>query len=266
MRTCNKCKKIIPNDIYIDKKRICLHKRKYCTDCVPLGNMSMGNRLSSGKHIVKPLDKFGYLTVIEEVDSPFLNIRRDTTKYFKCQCDCGKEIIRRENEIRKGKYGCGCSETNRRKPKLINKNICKKCGEKKLLSEFTICKCKRKSKDGSSREVEYYKNYCKDCVVIINKKKVDTKINYKYNSIKSSSIIRNIDFLISLEEFSTLWDLPCYYCGGDRPTHGLDRKDPNLSYTLDNCVACCKYCNYMKNTLGHDDFIQRVKRIASKFS
>ena len=53
----------------------------------------------------------------------------------------------------------------------------------------------------------------------------------------------------------------CVYCGGEilwvdygisrqkRQRYNLDRKDNLLGYTKENCVVCCKRCNYVKGAI-----------------
>jgi hypothetical protein len=55
----------------------------------------------------------------------------------------------------------------------------------------------------------------------------------------------------------------CYYCGYKNSdfVNGIDRIDSKKGYILDNCVACCKMCNYMKGSLSVDVFIKRVEHI-----
>ena len=53
---------------------------------------------------------------------------------------------------------------------------------------------------------------------------------------------------LTWEEYSTLLEQPCFYCGGalNDTGSGLDRKDPLGGYTAENVVPCCWVCNYVK--------------------
>jgi hypothetical protein len=44
--------------------------------------------------------------------------------------------------------------------------------------------------------------------------------------------------------------------------NGVDRVENSLGYSVDNCVACCKICNWMKLTLSVDEFKAHVIKIA----
>lgn len=84
---------------------------------------------------------------------------------------------------------------------------------------------------------------------------------------------RNIEFELTEEQCLTLFKQDCHYCKtppfnilstknpGDFTYNGIDRKDNSIHYTIDNCVPCCKYCNFMKNNLTLEVFIAQVSKI-----
>lgn len=76
---------------------------------------------------------------------------------------------------------------------------------------------------------------------------------------------KNVSFNITFEDYTNIVHTKCYYCGilQDRGFNGIDRVDSKLGYMLDNCVSCCKMCNYMKASLSIDVFIKRVEHILS---
>jgi hypothetical protein len=55
----------------------------------------------------------------------------------------------------------------------------------------------------------------------------------------------------------------CFYCGflSTDTLNGIDRLDSSLYYEKDNCVSCCKICNFMKTCLDPLTFIKRCKHI-----
>jgi len=64
---------------------------------------------------------------------------------------------------------------------------------------------------------------------------------------------------LTLEQFifATL-DKSCHYCAEALPKagSGLDRKDNNIGYTVENVVPCCTRCNKMKNSyLTYDEMV-----------
>lgn len=104
--------------------------------------------------------------------------------------------------------------------------------------------------------------------------------NYLYNSAKNGAIKRKHEFNLSFEEFNEIISGKCYYCGeepceadseiiikrGDTHQYpirynGIDRLNPKLGYFIDNCVPCCKKCNYMKHILTEDEFYKQIIKI-----
>lgn len=91
-------------------------------------------------------------------------------------------------------------------------------------------------------------------------------------------------FELSLNEFKTLVDDNCHYCN-TAPTvkhyvhelngpctnearelaayiyNGIDRLDPSIGYTRDNCVTCCKTCNVAKMAMTHMQFLLHIEKI-----
>ena len=66
----------------------------------------------------------------------------------------------------------------------------------------------------------------------------------------------------------------CFYCGNDPQTiitqkstginyiyNGIDRKNSSIGYRTENCVTCCKTCNFFKMKLSVDNFLNHVKKI-----
>ena len=124
---------------------------------------------------------------------------------------------------------------------------------------------------------------------IKNKNKI---INIKYNTKNKNKNIKNkkIPYLLTLKKISTNVSKEispdfleftkincCYYCGnkvlwipnaykGTFKGYNLDRMNSSIGYTKENCVVCCKICNIMKRTYGHDYFLSHIKKIAKNKS
>ena len=43
--------------------------------------------------------------------------------------------------------------------------------------------------------------------------------------------------------------------------NGIDRKDNNIGYIIENCVSCCGICNRMKMDMSYDDFLNHIRLI-----
>jgi hypothetical protein len=90
-------------------------------------------------------------------------------------------------------------------------------------------------------------------------------INGKYSIYQRGAIRRNIKFDISIEDFTKLWNKPCYYCNSPISSIGLDRIDSSQSYTIANVVSCCSLCNYMKREYPLEIFSSHIMKIYKHF-
>lgn len=85
---------------------------------------------------------------------------------------------------------------------------------------------------------------------------------------------RNREFSLTKEEFLTIIVASCVYCArsltqeyGGKNYNGLfrytgiDRLDNAIGYTSNNCVACCKDCNFMKRAMSRCEFLEHIARI-----
>lgn len=147
--------------------------------------------------------------------------------FFIGRCICGKITKTQYWILRKGlKRGCGCT-----------RNVGKERLDKRLKLGEAAC---------NARIYEY-----------------------KYAAKK-----RNIPFHLSREEMIQLFSSDCYYCGnppgnvrhytdlyGKFVYNGIDRKDNSQGYTWSNCVAACKFCNFMKRNYTEQKFLDHVAKI-----
>ena len=80
------------------------------------------------------------------------------------------------------------------------------------------------------------------------------------------------EFTLTLEDVTKLITQNCYYCNsGPLPYqnssnlllqyNGIDRVDNSIGYVIENCVTCCKQCNYAKRAQTKEEFLSWVKRI-----
>ena len=81
-----------------------------------------------------------------------------------------------------------------------------------------------------------------------------------------SAELKQLEFNITFDEYEKIVKNPCHYCGiiqdrGTEQFNGIDRVNNTIGYILDNCVSCCKMCNYMKKSLSRDVFVNRVEHI-----
>lgn len=93
---------------------------------------------------------------------------------------------------------------------------------------------------------------------------------YKYYSNRAKR--DSLTFNLSYDEFKSLTREPCHYCGASPafvfaravlpiPMNGIDRMDSAVGYETQNCVSCCRTCNWMKRDTVYDAFLLKVKAI-----
>lgn len=174
-----------------------------------------------------PIDidqKFGKLTILGKGER-----NKNGQQLWLCLCECGNTISARSWHLRNGNYtSCGCMLAQR----------------------------------ATETFLKYRKNYSSD---------FPYGFNEVYSTYKKGAKCRNLEFVLSKDEFYTLSQKNCYYCDSlpnnkksrekDFMYSGIDRKDNNIGYTVDNSVACCKICNVAKNNLEFQDFLDQIEKI-----
>lgn len=109
-----------------------------------------------------------------------------------------------------------------------------------------------------SRRKYYLKN--KDKYRVYSRKRRKT-IPGKYQRYRSRAVKAGRDFLLTLEQFSDFVNKSCHYCK-EVGINGIDRKDNEKGYVLENCLPCCWTCNKFKGSMKYDDFISLCKKIS----
>jgi hypothetical protein len=74
-----------------------------------------------------------------------------------------------------------------------------------------------------------------------------------FNKLKTDS--RNFSVDLSYPDFVKFCDTKtCHYCRAaidwqkhNATRYNLDRKDPSIGYSIENCVVCCSRCNWGKS-------------------
>lgn len=93
-----------------------------------------------------------------------------------------------------------------------------------------------------------------------------------YAGYRTDARRRDLPFDISFADAVAFFDLNCTYC--DSPPsntrrvksyvitfNGIDRIDTTKGYSKDNCVPCCKRCNYAKHVMSTPVFLEHVEKI-----
>ena len=166
---------------------------------------------------------------------------------------------RKYNDISGNKYGnlSVTNELKHTKKCVLWKCVCNNCG--------TVCYV-------SSSDLKRGRtNYCPKC----NQEKSEISIlKVLYKNYRLGAKKRNIEFELSLDEFKKIINMPCNYCNispkqilhkkdmkYDLKYNGIDRVNNDLGYTVNNCVAACKFCNLAKRNFKREDFIDWIGRI-----
>jgi|LakMenE18May11ns_1017448.scaffolds.fasta_scaffold9128530_1 hypothetical protein len=91
-------------------------------------------------------------------------------------------------------------------------------------------------------------------------------LSEKFSSYKYAAKKRGYEFDLTIEDFKTFWNKPCFYCGTDINGIGIDRIDNNIGYQMFNCVSCCSICNQIKMDLDYftlrDHLTKMIQRMA----
>lgn len=81
----------------------------------------------------------------------------------------------------------------------------------------------------------------------------------RFKSLREGATPRGIPVEITLEQYVVITAARvCIYCSRELPEfgHGIDRKDNDIGYTLENSVPCCAECNSLKsNKLTFDEMV-----------
>ncbi|CAN0580913.1 unnamed protein product, partial [Ectocarpus sp. 12 AP-2014] len=95
-------------------------------------------------------------------------------------------------------------------------------------------------------------------------RKVD--LVYRWRVFNEQAKRRSIAVSISLDEYSSIVRTACSYCGEFtyEGYSGVDRVQNASTYEIDNVVACCKTCNFMKGPLSVKEFLGKVEHIATR--
>ena len=165
--------------------------------------------------------------------------------------------------------------------------VCAKCKESKELSEFSK---NRSKKDGLSsyckicdnKRTKDYQDRNKEEVLRKHRERYQRKkienpkylkqkylkelenVGKRFMYYKKNAKSRNLEFELSQDQFENITSRMCFYCNEfsqGRDFCGVDRIDSNEGYVLENCIPCCKFCNYAKRINSQEFFLKKTKLI-----
>lgn len=146
---------------------------------------------------------------------------------------------------------------------------------------FFRCECGKECKTEAAKVINGRILTCgclkREATSAANTKFSDPLLKYKRcvaGSYRKHARALSLPFELSEEHVCNLMAQPCFYCGrskvavlrrtyGTLVYNGIDRLDSTLGYVEANCVACCKVCNIMKQSLSVSEFIQHLELIAN---
>lgn len=265
-----------------------LHNKSYSCGCY-------SKQINSDRKIRDHIgERFGKLLIVRRAtksESKQAKGERTRTAWL-AQCDCGNvEIVRSDYLHTAKKHMCSLCRT--KYPDITGKMFGKwkvlefdkvvSYGKKKRTSTMWKCLCTSCNTMIQSlhRHALLSKNttQCRTCAGINSRKDIKhlcvnsvfliTQKNAESNDKKMNLTKKEVEKLI----FSN-----CYYCGSP-PTgefhktykngetskilrNGIDRIDSNKGYIKSNVVPCCSTCNYMKNNLSQQVFLDHIEKIA----
>lgn len=221
------------NERMVPKCRITTKAQKdytYCKKC-RMTNGALSRVLTKIKSDSYAGTRVNKLTILEYLGRTLPNRHY----YWKCRCDCGVEKAIRGDRIQNGTaYSCGCK-------KQLNPDIIRTRTEKGV-----------------------------------------TGFNSLFGKYKIASKRRELEFSLTKEQFYNLTTNNCFYCGclpkqkakgssfevtaktleyGMFYHNGIDRVNNDIGYLIDNCVTCCKVCNYAKHTMKYEDFLEWIDNL-----
>lgn len=98
---------------------------------------------------------------------------------------------------------------------------------------------------------------------LTNKKK-PTRSSYCFSAKK-----RNIEWGLTNDEFKSIYNEDCHYCGHkSNPSdyNGVDRYDNTIGYIVGNCVSACEHCNFYKSDFSVEYWISKLIKIWNNHS
>lgn len=207
---------------------------------------------------------FGKLTALYRAEDYIDDSGHNRTMWH-CICECGNEKDIRGTNLTSGlTKSCGCLQKEDKIGTRFDTELRQYDDNNNIIGRICSC-CKRMLpidnyyKDKSN--ADGLTNMCKYCI--------SKSPQGRYKTYKQRAKNRNLEFVLTKNEFDTITQQPCYYCGEysndyfDKPYSGIDRIDSSLGYTTDNVVPCCTMCNRMKLDYITSDWLAKMKQILS---
>lgn len=124
----------------------------------------------------------------------------------------------------------------------------------------------------------HYFTHCNSCGCKKSLPPGEAQFNKIWSEYVKAAARRGIAWALSRDQFRALIVQDCFYCGeapsqvsvskkngrmksnGAFTYNGIDRVNSEWSYVIDNCVPCCKACNYSKKSRTQRAFLDWIAR------
>lgn len=177
--------------------------------------------------------KFGRWTVLSFAG---YGTTKKKAAHWKCKCACGTVRKVKANTLKRGNsVSCGCFQKE-----AIAKALRLNPGETGLNNIFRVYK---RHAYNANRVFKFSKEKFKQI----------TSSNCHYCNASPSSIGRSYKSSGSTQ--AAIENSKYLY-------NGIDRINNNKGYTVENCVTCCKKCNFLKGTLTYKEFLEHITKIS----
>lgn len=225
-------------------------------------------------------NRYGKLTVVKKVEG-LRNSR------WICRCDCGNEIEISGRNLRLGKaQSCGCDGFGYMIGRKFGRlTVLKSVGltYDKVEKWLCECECGNTTIVRTNNLISGNTKSC-GCLFLETRQSKDIEkstFNELYGRIRYIAKVRGNEFDLTRDQVREITSSKCHYCGvepsqihkrkGINGTsmyiyNGIDRKNNNLGYVIDNVVPCCKICNYAKNTMNYKEFLEWVSTVHKHLS
>ncbi len=94
-------------------------------------------------------------------------------------------------------------------------------------------------------------------------------VNSRLTGMRQQAQKKGLEWSIQMTRdiCESLMRSPCVYCGflSNETLNGIDRLDSKVGYSVDNCVGCCKVCNFMKTCLDPITYVKRCQHISLQY-
>lgn len=152
------------------------------------------------------------------------------------------------------------------KCKANEPKVCTKCGVEKPSSEFYWKRIKKHRKNGKIVSYQVKFAQCRKCH---NRQKTQTHMHnrpsFLCTSYKDSDRKFHRENNLTRALVAEYIAQPCFYCGANDISMGLDRIDNSKGHIVGNVNPCCIRCNSIRRDMPHEAWIMMVPGVKQAY-